>query len=69
MNKSVKFCLDSNTYHETYNCKEYTRLGDMSTLRSRNVTDEWQAISRDLNRYKMTEMIVHINSINNTQLR
>jgi hypothetical protein len=69
MNRNVSFDLNRTTFHETYGHKEYARCGDMSTIRRRNVGDEWNELLHDLNIYKMTEMIVHVNSIMNTQLR
>jgi hypothetical protein len=70
--KSVTFDFSKNTLHETYHNDDYDRGAYMLTLWQRcrkEITDEqWRDMFVELNNYKMTEMTVHINSIDYTKI-
>jgi hypothetical protein len=70
--KRVSFDFYNTTLHETHHDDDYDRSADMWTLwkRSRNeITDkQWRDIFIELNQYKMSEMVVHIESVQYTKI-
>jgi hypothetical protein len=72
MAKKVNFNLSKNTYHTTYSSSEYNRSQIDSTIYLycyKRITDkEMNTIINDLNIFKSKEMIIHIDSIQNTKL-
>lgn len=69
--KKVSFNLNKNINHTTYSSCEYHRfpIDSVIYLRSyKRISDkEWREIIDDLNKYKLTEMIIHKDSITNTK--
>ena len=74
--KKVTFDLDSNTIFETYSKIDYNRNQTNSLMYRRyyklnevsDIEKEWFQMQDEMDRYKLKEMIVHINSIHNIYL-
>lgn len=72
MTKHVNFDLNKNTIHYTYSKQEYDRFQIDSSLylySYKKISDiDWIKLKIDLYIYKKNEMLVHIDSIHNTNL-
>lgn len=72
MIKTVKFDLDKNSVYITYSSEDYDRSTIDCILKMKLYgkisIQEWELIWIELNKYKMTEMINHIQSITNIKL-
>ncbi len=70
--KQVRFDTNKNTMYETYSPDEYDRHQIDSILYQKAYNmisnEEWLSILSELQRYKLLEMLVHKNSINNIRL-
>jgi hypothetical protein len=70
--KSVQFNLDNTIFCYTYSNEEYDRypIDSIMYLRCYNkVSDfDWINMLENLNLFKICEMIVHKNSLNNTRI-
>ena len=70
--KSVKFNLNKNEIFTTYSDDEYDRLPIDSVMYMKcynKISDyDWLNIFKNLNFYKMCEMIVHKSSLRNTKI-
>jgi len=70
--KSVQFNLDNTIFYDTYSNEEYDRypIDSILYLKCYNkVSDfDWANMLENLNFFKICEMIVHKNSLNNTRI-
>lgn len=70
--KIVGFDLSRNTTHTVQSSDEYDRGQIDSTLYLRNMNrislDEWNVMYSKLNEFKVKEMVVHKDSLENTKL-
>ena len=70
--KSVQFNLDNTIFYDTYSSEEYDRypIDSILYLKCYNkVSDfDWINMLENLNLFKICEMIVHKNSLNNTRI-
>jgi hypothetical protein len=70
--KSVRFNLENTQLCDTYSNDEYDRypIHSVLYLKSYNKISEldWKVMLYNLNIFKISEMIVHKSSINNTKL-
>jgi len=70
--KSVQFNLDNTIFYDTYSSEEYDRypIDSILYLKCYNkVSDfDWTNMLENLNLFKICEMIVHKNSLNNTRI-
>jgi hypothetical protein len=68
----VLFDLHANKVHTTYSDSEYDRMQIDSVIYKKCYnkisTAEWKEIIDHLNHYKLYEMIIHQQSIQNTQI-
>ncbi len=70
--KSVQFNLDNTIFYDAYSNEEYDRypIDSILYLKCYNkVSDfDWIEMLENLNLFKICEMIVHKNSLNNTRI-
>lgn len=70
--KSVRFNLDNTRFYNTYSNDEYDRYSIDSILYLKcynKISDfEWTYMLNSLNIFKICEMIVHKDSLNNTKI-
>lgn len=60
--KVVEISDQYNKYHYTYSADEYDRSSNV------DLRKDWKNIYKELNNFKLTEMVVHYKSIDNTRL-
>jgi hypothetical protein len=63
--KNVRFDLNKNQEYLTYSLSEYDRI---ACNPQKMTTEEWIGVLNKLNKFKLTEMIVHHESLKNTRL-
>ncbi len=70
--KTVQWALERNIVYETYSPSDYDRhsIDSVMYLKAYNRLSnyEWVSIFKDLNLYKKYEMLVHYESVRNTNL-
>ena len=66
--KNVRFDLNKNQEYSTYSLSEYDRIPYASLYHGKITQEEWNGIFKKLNKFKLTEMIVHHDSLKNIRL-
>ena len=68
MMKNVRFDLNKNQEYSTYSLSEYDRVACNPLNPQKMTAEEWNGVLNKLNKFKLTEMIVHHESLKNTRL-